>query len=195
MALVSQGKAKTLQAPKSDVSLNVPDGVHAVLKGCVHTNHLRFKKAIPENECIISPMVEFHEHPLGNKENQSKPQYIIRIPHCIPDKTHWKYIKVRYGDISSDNPFTYIPKKKPWNKWRIGPVFYEIDQYFITIHTTHFTDFICSVCQNLCCLHAVMLFLFGSIRTPAPSRSVVEIHPFLCSFLYNIKDYRHVCTK
>ena len=193
MAMVSQGKAVTLQDEKSDVSLKVPDGVHAVLQGCVHTDHSRFVHAIPREECIVSPMVEFHLlSSLVPEETEPKHQYTIRIPHCVPEEAHWKYIKVRSGDIHGDSEFTEI---KRFDGKKIQGTCYQIDKRFITITTTHFTDFTCTLCENSCCPNLAMLFLFGSIKHNVQRKTQLEIQPFLCSFLYIITDYREVCQE
>ena len=191
MATVSQGKTVTLRAEKSDVSLRVPEGVYAVLQGCVHTDHSRFVHAIPREECIIAPMVEFHAFPsLVPEEFKPKQLYTIKIPHCVRDRRDWKYIRVRSGDIHGDNVFTDIEKYD--GKKCSGDSFYVIDKHFITITTTHFTDFTCTQCKNSCCPNLAMLFLFGSIKHSAQRKSLLEVQPFLCSFLYGIKDYKEV---
>ena len=199
MATVSQGRSQTLKPQDSDVSLTIPRGVLGVLKGCVHTDHSRFVRAIPANECIISPMVEFHHCALREEDEEMKHHYVIKIPHCIPDKSMWKHIRVRRGNIYENQPFTEITnvscdesesedeedETKNWEDC------YEIDEKFITVHTSHFTDFTCTMCNASFCANLAMVFLFGSLRS-SEERSLVKIQPFLCSFLYVIEDYKSV---
>ena len=193
MVTISQGKALTLQAEKSDVSLHVPDGIHAVLKGCVHTDHSRFIKAIPPDECIVAPMVEFHDHPIPMApiHQPTKPQYIVRIPHCVPDESDWEYIWVRSGDIHGDNIFTDIEKYKEKGNQE---TYYKIDEEFITIYTTHFTNY-CVSCKRSFCSNLASCLLFGSVRVNYKAETLAMVQPFFCSLLYNIQDYREVSIK
>ena len=192
VATVSQGKSQTLKPPDSDVSLTIPDGVYTILEGCVHTDHSRFVIAIPADECIISPMVEFHHHPLHDEEaeNTTEQRYTIKIPHCIPHKSRWRYIKVRKGDISKKEEFIEIKRGRQAEKEKTS---YDIGEHFITIHTTHFTDFTCTICKDTFCSDLAMVFLFGSLR-PLEDSTVVKVQPFLCSFLYVIEDYKQVVS-
>ena len=188
VATVSQGKSQTLKPPDSGVSLTIPEGIHAVLKGCVHTDHSRFVKAIPADECIISPMVEFHRHSLNDEDEERKLSYTIRIPHCIRQRSKWRHIKVRKGDIYKDEDFVEIKERSQAGKTDTS---YEIDEHFIIIHTTHFTDFTCTMCNGTFCSDLAMVFLFGSL-CPLEDITVVKVQPFLCSFLYVIEDYQKV---
>ena len=188
VATVSQGKSQTLKPPHSDVSLHFPDGVYAVLQGSVHTDHSRFTNAIPKGECIVAPMVEFHECHSNEECKRRKHQFIIKIPHCVPDKSKWRYIRVRRGDIYLDEAFADILKG---NKDGPHETYYKIDECFITIHTTHFTDYTCTLCNYLYCSNLAMIFLFGSLSTSGESTDV-KVQPFLCSFLYVIEDFKQV---
>ena len=201
IATTCLGEATTLQAPKSKVSLYTPEGISAVLIGCVYTDYLRFMKAIPREECIIAPLVEFHNLPLSTSKDQpnprNEPQYIIRIPHCIPNESDWEYIQVRSGDIHGDNIFTDIEKYKENGDQE---TYYKMDEEFIIIYTTHFTNFTCTTCKNFCCSNLAKVFLFGSIDTTERygnideryDETLVKIQSFLCSCLYNIQDFRDV---
>ena len=188
---VSQGKALTLQAEKSDVSLHVPDGIHAVLKGCVHTDHSRFVKAILPDECIVAPMVEFHDHPIPTApiHQTTKPQYIVRIPHCVPDESDWQYIRLRSGDIHGDNIFTDIEKYKENGDQEI---YYKMDKEFITILTTHFTNYTCTACKKSFCSSLASCLVFGSIEPYSEEENLAVVQPFFCSLLYNVQDYKEV---
>ena len=188
VATVSRGKSQTLSPPDSDVSLHVPDGVYAVLQGSVHTDHSRFTRAIPKGECIVAPMVEFHEHKTHDEDEETKHQFIIKIPHCIPDKSKWRYIRVRQGDIYTHDAFIDIKKG---DKDEVDETYYEVDDKFITVHTTHFTDFTCTICKDSFCSNMAMIFLFGSLSTLG-EKTLAKVQAFLCSFLYVIEDYKKV---
>ena len=194
MVTVSQGKALTLQAEKSNISLHVSDGIHAVLQGCVHTDHSRFIKAIPPDECIVAPMVEFHDNPIpvAPTHQPIRPQYIVQIPHYVPDESDWEYIQVRSGDIHADNIFTDIEKYKENGDQEI---YYKMDKEFITILTTHFTNYTCTAYKKSFCSSLASCLVFGSIEPYSEEENLAEVQPFFCSFLYNIQDYLEVSSK
>ena len=58
IATVTRGMKKTLQAPSSDVSLDIPDGHRGVYVKGVHTNHSSVCHILDKKECFISPAVE-----------------------------------------------------------------------------------------------------------------------------------------
>ena len=185
VATVCHGNAQTLKAPESDVSVCIPDGVYTVLQGCSHTDHTSFADVIPDDEYLIAPVPEFCAHTLQNQEDKANLHFIVRIPHCTYDKSCWDYIKVRYGDLYGDTTFTEIQKYQEDGKQE---VYYDIDERFITIHTTHFTDFTCSIRRNPDWPNLVLVFLFGSV-TKSEGESYVTLRLFLCSLLHLIRDY------
>ena len=188
MATVTQGEAVTLQAPDSDVSLSVPKGVKSVIVGRIHTNYTRFKNAIPNDECIIGPMVEFHSQELG-AENIGHSQYRIKIPHCVKKKEHLSAIRVRCGDIYKPDSFREIENKI---KTDGSSACYEVDDKFITIHADHFSNFICTSCSKVCDA-LIVAFLFGYlVPVPKGRRTAVKVKSYLCSSLYKIKDFQTV---
>ena len=62
IATVSHGEAQILKDPKSNVSLHIPKGSTGVFWKCVHIDHSKFKSHIPDDECLITPLVEIHHH-------------------------------------------------------------------------------------------------------------------------------------
>ena len=187
IATVVHGEGSVLRGPNSDVSLKIPRGARGVFISRVHTDHTRFNGVIPENECIIGPLVEFGH--LGEKENEEEVEkhYEIRIPHCIPDKELWKHIKVRNGSIfNKRKPFQEVPRK---DNSPNAELYYQINEHYIQIFTRHFCHFTCSLC-NYSCSASAMVFLFGKLaKSLATFKTSVQVKAFLCSKLFSIADF------
>ena len=160
MVTVTQGEGITPQAPDSDVSLTVPKGVRSTIMGHIHTNYTCFRDVIPRDECIISPMVEFHSQELSVDDDMGQYQYTIRIPHCISNREQLSAIRVRYGDIYRPASFKKIESKKSKKKKRSTHAWFEVDERFVTIHTDHFSHFTCTFCNKICDASIISL-LYG----------------------------------
>ena len=60
-ATVCLGKARTLQPPGSDVSMDIPDGSRGLYMMRVHTDLTDLEYVVKDEECFVSPVVEiFH---------------------------------------------------------------------------------------------------------------------------------------
>ena len=97
MKLVN-GKDCVVQADNSQVKLKVPKGVNGAILSNIHSNHARFMHHIPENDCLLAPICEYHlqepyrELILGKKikveilpQNPEDIKYMIEIPHIVKD--------------------------------------------------------------------------------------------------------------
>ena len=92
-ATVSLGYSKTLQGDGSDVSLTTHNGAHRVFMTRVHTDHSRLNEVIPDEDCLVGPLVEAEYIPLSL--DTSDGVHILRVPHYVQDEDLWKYDKVR----------------------------------------------------------------------------------------------------
>ncbi len=79
---VLQGSATTVQAPDSDVILHVPNGVHGILLGNIHTDLFKFAHLVKNTECIISPVCDLHVELMGEKRAERKP-FLLKVPHIV----------------------------------------------------------------------------------------------------------------
>ena len=179
---VSREEVGTLQGPDSDVILHIPGSVNGVIIGCVHTNLSEFVGVIPEEECIIAPMTEYHYYPFKGEETLKEQKFIINIPHCLPEESQWDDVKVRMGD----SKFVTIERL---NESTQQETYFTVDENFIAISTSHFSK-ICPSCRQHCCYDKAILLVFGSLQ-PLPI-SAASVRPFFCGIHYNIEDYRQV---
>ena len=183
---VCLGKARKLQAPGSDVSLEIPKGSRGVYVMGVHTDVSKFKNVIEDKECFVSPVVEIlHKTEDDIEEPES---HTIRIPHCL-DASKLQLIQVRRGRSFSNAPFQHI---SPKHKVHTNDAGYIVDHNYITIFSRKFSEFVCTSCNNTC-KGTIRLFLFGNLNAWGRKNvTTVKMKSFLCSPLFMIDDFRQV---
>ena len=172
------GSGTILKAPDSDMRLHVPPDVEAFVYGHAHTGIQHFLPHIAEDECLVAPIAEFHCVYKNEKLDQSKNPFKITIPHCVSDRDALSSIRVTHGDIYKNKPFQEI-------NW------FQVDDSYITIYTSSFSQFICTSCQRICYGHG-KAFVFGNLIKYPSLQPLSSVRLYLCSPLYNIKDFRKV---
>ena len=66
--------------------LHVPEeAIQEVVVGRVYTTMLKFRHLIPQNECLVTPLVEYLPKSLGDYPSYRKDKFIVRLPHSIRD--------------------------------------------------------------------------------------------------------------
>ena len=209
LATVARGSDTILRGPKSDVKLKINKGCpkRAYLME-VRTDLSNFGSFIPDNECIpddecfISPIVE-----VLAPAQTSTSSYTLWIPHCLDEDDDKGKVKVRM--IHENRNPAEVPKGNA------GALYYDIDDRFIELHTTHFSKIICTICQTpYHCLGRVINFCFAKFETRQQKthlaqkvtsffkglfqkndgniQQLVEIRPYFCSVPNIIRDFREV---
>ena len=179
----------TVQAPDSEVSVTIWDGVRAILCQKVHTEFSQFREKIPKDECMIGPVVELY---LTNQceENSKSKKYKIKIPHYLETEEQLSSVKVRCGDVNQDIAFTELRRK--FTSCDVMP-YYKVDTTHIIIYTDNFSQFICSVCGKNESCHSIMVFPYGSISQQKEDNTTrTKVKVYLCSPLYKIEDFKKV---
>ena len=146
------GRTAVLQAPQSSVKLYAPEGLDGFVYGHMHTDPAPFIHAIPESECLVSPVVDYHM--LIKECIRPDKSFKIFVPHCINNVKDLKHIKVRCGDLHRNVPFSQLSSDD-----------FDVNINYIIIHTKHFSQFICTSCNNVCRAEANAL-IFGSMSPP-----------------------------
>ena len=169
------GKEAVLQGPGSDVQLHIPEGLYGFISGHAHTDPTPFFKVIPKAECLVSPIVEYN---CSFARNCSKQLFEIKVPHCVRNRKQIQHIRVWRGDIHKKLPFTKHTQ-------------YRVHDKHLTINTSRFSQFICTVCSESCHGNA-KAFIFGRISPLRylPIYSALRI--YMCSPLYDIADFKRV---
>ena len=154
---VCHGHARILQCPTSDVSMNIPAGAIGVYVMGVHTNFSFFKTMLDVQECFVSPLVEI-ECKNTDTESETKHQnvYIVKVPHCLKQKSLLDLIRVRQIKRSLQ-----IHEILPQGD-SLSADHYSVDKNFITICVKHFSEFVCTTCQTTC-QATVKSFLFANL--------------------------------
>ena len=179
LATVAKGEATSLQGPKSDVKLQIEEGCpkRAYLME-VRTDPSSFGSIIPDNECFISPIVEV----LAPVETETS-SYTLRIPHCLDEDDDRTKVKVWLIHENRNPAVVEVPKGNA------GALYYDIIGRFIELHTTHFTEVICTICQTpYYCRERINSLWFANFGTSHN----VEIRPYFGGILYKIVDFKKV---
>ena len=179
----------TVQAKDSEVEVTIPDGIKAILLQKVHTEFSQFRDIIPEDECIIGPVVELHVK-TQHEVYSTRKKYIIKIPHYLETEEQLSSIKVRYGDVTENIDFTELRRKVTSRD--VMP-YYEVDSTHIIINTDNFSQFICTDCGKKESCHNIMVFPFGSLsQQEEDETTLTKVKVYLCSPLYKIVDFKTV---
>ena len=208
LATVAKGEAISLQGDKSDVKLEIREGCpkRAYLME-VRTDLSNFGSIILDDECFISPIVDVLAPAETNISN-----YVLKIPHCLDEHDDKSKVKVRIIHENRNPAVVLVPPRKHHGK---GVIFFNIDDRFIELHTTHFCKVICTICQtpyhcldtltsswfarfdtqylqeNL--LRQITNFLRGLIQeTTSSIQHDVEMRLYFCGVLHTIVDFRKV---
>ena len=193
LATVAKGETISLQGDKSDVKLDIKEGCpkRAYLME-VRTDLSSFESIIPDNECFISPIVEV----LAPAETNTS-SYILRIPHCLDEYDDKSKIKVRMIHENRNPAVVEVPKGNA------GALYYDIDDRFIKLHTTHFTKVICTICQTpYHCRGRINMFWFAAFDIQQLKLTCagdvpsflhdVEIRPYFGGVIHKLVDFRKV---
>ena len=86
------------------MALNVSPFLEALVYGHANTGLQHFLPHIPEDECLVAPIAEYHC--VYKNANQDKNEYLfeIMVPHCVRDRDALSSIRVRHGDIYKNKP-------------------------------------------------------------------------------------------
>ncbi len=177
---VACGEEATLQENSSDVSLIIPRNVYCKVKTAIHTHYEEIVGKLPEDECLVAPIVEIS---CKMRKLTLLPQpFEVRIPHCLKDQDLSKLI-IRAGDIHKGAPFEIIGQEQ-----------YTVNKTHVTLFTHTFSQIICSACEGKC-TYNIGGFLFGSNFREDPTAQTCKTRLYLCGPLYDLKEFREVSVE
>ena len=184
---IVRGEPCTIQIPNSEVLLHVPPGVHGAVLANIHTNHAKFLDHIPKNDCVVSPICEYHLQPSIDSRLPADVTYKLQVPHIIraipqvKDKITIKHINIERATSDNGGDLSKKPER------------YEIDEKHVTIYTTHFCAYIVTAEDVDCCSGHANVLLFGTLSQDfekKTSRATVKV--FFSSDHIGIADYEKV---
>ena len=204
IVILVRGEPCVVQAENSQVKLHVPKGVYGAILANVHTNHARFMHHVPNNDCVIAPVCEYHlQEPYRElildktvkvkvlPPNPEDIKFRIEIPHILKDVDYVRpHIRVRHGNLHSGVPVL----EKLSSKHHNSKISFDIDDNYITIHTNHFSGYIVSAKHINCCAKSANVHLFASLRNIPEARPLATVKVYLSSILSSMEDYQCVRT-
>ena len=192
IATVCHGEAQILRDPESDVSMHIPKGSTGVFWKSVHTDYSKFKDNIPDEECLISPLVEIHHHDASDDVDLAdREKFVITIPLCIPNKELWKLVKVRKWNRIKNR----IISKELIQKDVTGGEgdYFVMEERLITVVTKHFCVLGGTINKRESCCNTLRIILVAKLEAREwKNLTTVKIKSFLCSRLLSLDDFRRV---
>ena len=152
----------------------------------VRTDPSSFGSIIPDDECFISPIVEV----LAPAETNTS-AFLLRIPYCLDEDDDRTKVKVRVFHENRNPAVVEVPKGNA------GALYYDIDDRFIELHTTHFCLVVCTYCDKpFHCLGRINSLWFAKFETELQEAATfqhdIEIRPYFCGVIQAMVDFQKV---
>ena len=124
--------------------------------------------------------------------------YTLRIPHCLDEDDDRTKVKVRMIHENRNPAVVEVPKGNA------GALYYDINDRFIELHTTHFCVVVCTICDRpFHCEGRINSLWYAKFEAQAQKTSTsttldadtiydVEIRPYFCGVVQAIVDFRQV---
>ena len=142
---------------------------------------------IPGDECLVGPICQFTLQPKLGEEIPKGAKYEIQIPHLVPDVNKVKnHIRIRDCDIHNDSL-----TKKDISK-ETDEISFDIDEKYITVHTTHFSTYIVTVEGINCCSSRALALFFGSLDNTPDAEPLASLRVYMTRDTSDIKDFQKV---
>ena len=187
-AAVTNGRALKLRSPDSEITLEVSEGLKAVIMQHIHTDFEAVNRCIPGQDCIVSPAVRFIIQN-GNDEKSEEFIFKANIPHCLPGGYDFSLLKVRFGNLGKKGSLKEVQRGKPDST---NIPYYQVDGKYITVYTYHFCDLVCTSTKKICDSMLVIL-PFGYLYPESDeNKTMAKVKVFLCNYLFNRQDVRMV---
>ncbi len=177
----------------SGITITPPVGTEGSLFFKVHTDPSPFLNHIPQDECLIAPILDCFV--TTKRALIAKAWFILQIPHCLSNKDFdAESVVVRKGNVDFSNvPFQKLVLCQRENDGFLHNYesFYLLDVNNILIYVKSFSQFVCTSCK-LVCHGQGQAFVFGKIAKNTDVGTVTSLRLYTCSPLYIIKDYKEV---
>ena len=176
------GRKVTLKDPQSEITLEISQGVRAVVMQSINMDFQLLKNVTSSNECLAAPVVQFHMEEQSNLEAKVEYKYKVTIPHYLSRHHSLSFVKVKYGNLKYPHLMTEVEKG---NQQMKSLPYYQIDKRNITIYANHFCDVVCTSTQKVC-TSKILAIPFGWIGTIGSEPVThMKVKTYLCNYLYN----------
>ncbi len=181
------GYRSILKGDNSSVKLEIPKGLFGTIKCCIHTDIAPFLSQIPQSECLVAPIPEYHFTKSAHFQREEILPFRVLMQTPF-NKMNKATFRLRHGDIYNSPKKAFdIVQKEPMST---DICCYSIEDGRIVIMTRTFSQFICTSCQKVCNAGA-RAFIFGGI-TKTPARIYTNIRVYLCGYLFKLDDFKMV---
>ena len=196
LVAITRGTHIILENPDSETLLEVAEGVKAIVKLSNNTELMSMKEIIPENECLVSPVVHFEITETGSSNAGHK--YKATIPH-IASSDQLSSLKVKTGDIQKPESMQEVKKDKPEKP---DEPYYRVNPGTVTLNSSSVCDVMCTSDQKMC-TSKILAVPFGCIQIDENANGAetniefltsVKVKTLLCNHLYSYPVYRDVST-
>ena len=194
MIAVTKGTRVVLESSYFQTSLEVPEGVTAVVKHKINTGLKSIRETVPRKECLVSPIVHFHITELSSTE--IKPKFKATVPH-VASSDQLSSLKVKSGDIRSPESMQDVKKGKQEKK---DEPYFEVHPNTVTLNANSVCDIMCTSDQKMC-TSKILAVPFGLMEIEEIANqsendikllTYVKVKTFLCNHLYSYPSYRDV---
>ncbi len=198
-ATVSLGEPAILQAPDSDVCLQIPEGAPGIYLSQVHTEFSNFTELLLDleaTECVVSPIVELKFSPLNDQLGETHPRKScqLNIPHCMENRAEWKDTRVTHYHKDNNEPVVNYMKQDSSDMPARDT--FRVTQNMIHITTDKFCKIVCTKCGEILCATKILAFLFGHLnKSRAQGNTMVNFRVILGSNLNSMIPFKNVSTQ
>lgn len=160
-----------MQGPNLETLLHIPEGVYAALLGNIGMSPHQLRHHIPRNDCLVTPICEYHLHPFIGRTTPSDTKFKLRMPHIVRKISQVKdSIRIRYGDVRGIATLPLLDRNN-----------FEIDEKYVNISTSHFSGFIVTAEGINCCSSSANMILYGSLTNSSEMGPLVTVRAYLGS--------------
>ena len=166
-----KGRPCIVHGPDSETLLHVPEDVYAVLLGNIGIYSHKIKHHIPRNDCLVTPICEYHLQPFNGRRTPVCTKFKLRVPHILRKISQVKdSIRIRYGDVRGIATLPLLERNN-----------FEIDEKYLNISISHFSGFIVTAEGINCCSSSANMILYGSLANSSEMGPLVTVRAYLGS--------------
>ena len=194
LSTVTNGNLSVVNDPGSKVSIQVADGVKAIVMQHIYSNLELLHNRYNDGECIVSPVVKVYVKEMQeeqehrntssqdheNIDNKVNHMYELTIPYYVDRKCGLlDSIKVKWGNIRG--LLKELQKDKSVGKFE---PYYKVYENHVTVYANRFCDVFCTYPQKVCA-SKVLAIPFGQIDLGYGRKEThAKVKTYLCSHLY-----------
>ncbi len=176
----------------------MPGGFHGVLLGKIHTDHWNYQHLVNKEDCIISPVWQFHlfskepTKPRKPKQQQTG-RFHIKVPHIVQNISSVvaNAIQVYKLDNADKKTETLHCLRLGQSPNRIPGTSFGVDAKYVHIFARHFCKFLVKAEAIVCCSRSAGMFVFSGHD---PDNAMAHVSVWTSSPHFKTPHYLKVST-